>query len=67
MEQSLDEATQESTLKKLADAKLHRGYEDALALLDRIPNEVLAEYMNRPQPQKDELLSMIRWSPWARY
>ncbi len=54
LERSLDEATQESTLKKLADAKLHRDYEDALALLDRIPKEVLAEYMNRPKPQKDE-------------
>ena len=54
LERSLEEATQESTLKKLADAKLHRDYEDALALLDRIPKEVLAEYMHRPQPQKDE-------------
>ena len=54
LERSLDEATQKSTLKKLADAKLHRDYEDALALLDRIPKEVLAEYMNRPKPQKDE-------------
>ena len=54
LEQSLDEATQESTLKKLADAKLHRDYEDALALLDRIPKEVLAEYAHRPQPQKNE-------------
>ena len=54
LEQSLDEASQESTLKKLADAKLHRDYEDALALLDRIPKEVLAEYAHRPQPQKNE-------------
>ena len=54
LEQSLDEATQESTLKKLADAKLHRDYEDALALLDRIPKEVLAEYAHGPQPQKGE-------------
>ena len=54
LERSLDEATQESTLKKLADAKLHRDYEDALALLDRIPKEVLAEYVHGPQPQKDE-------------
>ena len=43
LERSLDEATQESTLKKLADAKLHRDYEDALALLERIPKEVLLE------------------------
>ena len=42
--QSLDKATQESTLKKLADAKLHRDYEDAVAVLDRIPTEVLAAY-----------------------
>jgi hypothetical protein len=28
LEQSLDKATQESTLKKLADAKLHRDYEE---------------------------------------
>lgn len=49
LEQSLDKATQESTLKKLADAKLHRDYEDALALLDRIPKEVLAEYMKKPE------------------
>ena len=44
LEQSLDKATQESTLKKLADAKLHRDYEDAVAVLDRIPKEVLAAY-----------------------
>ena len=37
LEQSLDKATQGSTLKKLADAKLHRDYEDAVAVLDRIP------------------------------
>ena len=49
LEQSLDEATQESTLKKLADAKLHRDYEDALALLERIPKELLAEYMKKPE------------------
>ena len=41
-------------MKKLADAKLHRDYEDALALLDRSPKEVLAEYAHRPQPQKGE-------------
>ena len=39
----------ESTLKKLADAKLHRDYEDALALLERIPKELLAEYMKKPE------------------
>lgn len=47
--ESLDKATQESTLKKLADAKLHRDYEDALAILDRIPKEILTEYMEKPE------------------
>ncbi len=50
--ESLDKATQQSTLKKLADAKLHRDYEDALAVLDRIPKEVLAEYMKKPEKGK---------------
>lgn len=45
--QSLKKATQESTLKQLADAKLRRDYADAVAVLDRIPKEVLAEYMHK--------------------
>ena len=48
LEQSLEKATQQSTLKQLADAKLRRDYADAVAVLDRIPKEVLAEYMHSP-------------------
>ena len=48
LEQSLEEATQESTLKQLAGAKLRRDYADVVAVLDRIPKEVLAEYMHKP-------------------
>ena len=44
LEQSLDKATKESTLKQLADAKLRRDYADAVAVLDRIPKEVLDVY-----------------------
>ena len=44
LEKSLDEATQKSTLKQLADAKLRRDYEDAVAVLERIPKEVLDVY-----------------------
>ena len=44
LEQSLDKATKESTLKQLADAKLRRDYADAVAVLDRIPQEVLDVY-----------------------
>ena len=51
--QSLDKATQESTLKKLTDAKLHRDYEDAVAVLDRIPQEVLAAYTHRTEKERE--------------
>ena len=44
LEESLDEATRKSTLKQLADAKLRRDYEDAVAVLERIPKEVLDVY-----------------------
>ena len=44
LEQSLEKATQESTLKRLADAKLRRDYADTVAVLERIPKEILAEY-----------------------
>ena len=44
LSESLEEATHESVLKKLEDAKLQREYEGALAVLERIPPEVLEEY-----------------------
>ena len=53
LEQSLGKATQESTLKKLADAKLHRDYEDAVAVLDCIPKEVLAAYTHRTEKERE--------------
>ena len=40
-------------LKKLADAKLHRDYEDAVAVLDRIPKEVLAAYTHRTEKERE--------------
>ena len=49
LEESLDKANQKSTLKQLADAKLRRDYEDAVAVLERIPKEVLDVYMQRPE------------------
>ena len=53
LEKSLDKATQESTLKKLADAKLHRDYEDTVAVLDCIPKEVLAAYTHRTEKERE--------------
>ena len=48
LEQSLEAATKTSVLKELRDAQLRRDYEDALALLERIPKEVLDEF-RRPK------------------
>ena len=53
LEKSLEKATKESTLKKLADAKLHRDYEDVVAVLDRIPEEVLAAYTHRTEKERE--------------
>ena len=44
LSESLEEANYESVLKKLNDAKLQREYQEALAVLERIPPEVLAVY-----------------------
>lgn len=49
LEESLDKANQKSVLKQLADARLRRDYEDAVAVLERIPKEVLNVYMQRPE------------------
>ena len=44
LKQSLEAATKTSVLKELRDVQLRRDYEDALALLERIPSEVLDEF-----------------------
>ena len=53
LEQGLNRATKESTLKQLADAKLQRDYEDAIAVLDRIPKEVLDAYTRGGHGRKE--------------
>ena len=53
LERSLEKATQESTLKQLADAKLRRDYADAVAVLDRIPKEVLDVYARGSHGRKE--------------
>ena len=57
--QSLEAATKTSVLKELRDAQLKRDYEDALALLERIPQEIIASYRfasHDPSVQKEEVL-----------
>ena len=53
LEQSLEAATKTSVLKELRDVQLKRDYEDALALLERIPSEVLDEF-RRPKAARRE-------------
>ena len=59
LSESLEEANHESVLKKLNDAKLQREYEEALAVLERIPPEIITAY-RFPSPetskQKEEVL-----------
>lgn len=53
LEESLDKANQKSALKQLADAKLRRDYEDAVAVLERIPKEVLDVYVRGNHGRKE--------------
>ena len=59
LSESLEEATHESVLKKLEDAKLQREYEEALAVLERIPPEIISAYRfpsSETSKQKEEVL-----------
>lgn len=49
----LKESQTESALKALRDAKLQSDYADALAVLERIPPEVLKQYRSRTANQKE--------------
>ena len=51
--QSLEAATKTSVLKELRDAQLKRDYEDALALLEQIPKEVIEFYQTSKYTRKD--------------
>ncbi len=53
LEKSLGKATEESTLKQLADAKLRRDYADAVAVLECIPKEVLDLYARGGHGRKE--------------
>ncbi len=44
LNQSLTDATKQSALKQLEDAKLRRDYEAAVSLLDPIPSEIKSTY-----------------------
>lgn len=59
LSESLEEANHESVLKKLNDAKLQREYQEALAVLERIPPEIISAYRfpsSETSKQKEEVL-----------
>ena len=56
---TLDEATHESVLKQLKDARFQREYQGALAVLERIPQEIISAYRfasHDPSVQKEKVL-----------
>ena len=59
LSESLDEATHESVLKQLEDARFQREYQEALAVLERIPQEIVSAYRfasHDPSVQKEKVL-----------
>ena len=59
LSESLEEANHESVLKKLNDAKLQQDYQEALAVLERIPPEIISAYRfpsSETSKQKEEVL-----------
>ena len=50
---ALKESEQESTLKKLQDARLKSDYERAKSILDRIPPDVIKAYTQRSTQKHD--------------
>ena len=53
LSESLDEATHESVLKQLKDAKLQRDYQEVVAILERMPKEVLDAYAHMETAERD--------------
>lgn len=50
---ALEKSQQESTLKKIQDARLKSDYERAKSILDRIPPDVIKAYTNRSTQKHD--------------
>ena len=53
LSESLEEANHESVLKKLNDAKLQREYQETVAILERIPKEVLDAYTHMETTERN--------------
>ena len=51
--EALEKSQQESTLKRLQEARLQNDYERAKGILDRIPPEIIRAYTNRSTQKHD--------------
>ncbi len=49
----LEKSQQQSTLKKLQDAKLQSDYEAAQAVLERIPPDIIEAYTHRTGKERE--------------
>ena len=59
LKESLENAQEKSILKKLQDNQLRRDYEAAVSTLDRIPQEVLEQYMNGNKKRREKPIEEV--------
>ena len=59
LSQSLSEAQSESVLKRMKDLQLQRDYNEAIALLDKIPQEVLSAYSHGTHGRKERPIEEV--------
>ena len=53
LSEALKKSQQERTLKKIQEARLQSDYEQARAILDRIPPEIFRAYTQRSSKKKE--------------
>ena len=59
LKESLENAQEKSVLRKLQDNQLRRDYEALVSTLDRIPQEVLEQYMNGNQKRREKPIEVL--------
>ena len=59
LKESVENAQENSVLKKLQDNQLRKDYEAAVSTLDRIPQEVLEQYMNGNQKRREKPIEVL--------
>ena len=59
LKESLENAQEKSVLRKLQDNQLRRDYEASVSTLDRIPQEILEQYMNGNQKRREKPIEEV--------